>query len=70
MFNEDMLLGKRVLITGGGSGLGRSIGKRVVELGARLTICGRTVEKLQHAADEFDAIGKNNSNYSVRYSRA
>lgn len=58
MFNEEMLAGKRVLITGGGTGLGKSIGRRAVELGADLIICGRRLEVLQQTAAEFDAIGK------------
>ncbi len=58
MFSEDLLAGKRVLITGGGTGLGRSIGRRVVELGAELTICGRRHEVLAQAAQAFDAIGR------------
>lgn len=58
MFSEEMLAGKRVLVTGGGTGLGKSIARRAVELGAQLTICGRRHEVLQQAAQEFDAIGK------------
>jgi NAD(P)-dependent dehydrogenase (short-subunit alcohol dehydrogenase family) len=38
MFDKDLLRGKRVLITGGGTGLGRSIGRRYVELGADLVM--------------------------------
>ena len=58
MFHSDLLAGKRVLVTGGGTGLGRSIGRRAVELGATLTICGRRTEVLQQAAAEFDALGR------------
>lgn len=58
MFNEEMLSGKRVLITGGGTGLGRAIARRAVELGAAVTICGRRLEVLQQAAADFDAIGR------------
>jgi NAD(P)-dependent dehydrogenase (short-subunit alcohol dehydrogenase family) len=53
MFCSELLAGKRILITGGGTGLGKSIGRRYVELGARLVICGRRGEVLQAAADEF-----------------
>jgi NAD(P)-dependent dehydrogenase (short-subunit alcohol dehydrogenase family) len=59
MFSEEMLAGKRVLVTGGGTGLGKSIARRVVELGAELTICGRREEVLQQAAAEFDGLGRN-----------
>lgn len=58
MFSEQMLAGKRVLVTGGGTGLGRSVGRRAVELGAEVIICGRRTEVLQKTAEEFDAIGK------------
>ena len=53
MFHNDLLNGKRILITGGGTGLGKSIGRRYVELGARLVICGRRPEVLSAAADEL-----------------
>ena len=36
MFRNDLLAGKRILITGGGTGLGKSIGRRYLELGAEL----------------------------------
>jgi NAD(P)-dependent dehydrogenase (short-subunit alcohol dehydrogenase family) len=58
MFSEDLLAGKRVLVTGGGTGLGKSIARRAVELGAEVTICGRRLEVLQQTAAEFDAPGR------------
>lgn len=58
MFNNDLLLGKRVLITGGGTGLGKSVARRAVELGAQVTLCGRRAEVLQAAATELDVIGR------------
>ena len=51
--SADLLKGRRVLITGGGSGLGRSMGRRFLELGATLVICGRTPSRLEEAAEEF-----------------
>ena len=54
MFRDGLLSGKRILITGGGTGLGKSIGHRYVELGAELVICGRRGEVLQAAASEFE----------------
>ena len=50
MFQADLLQGKRILITGGGTGLGFSMGRRFLELGARLVICGRRAEVLREAA--------------------
>jgi NAD(P)-dependent dehydrogenase (short-subunit alcohol dehydrogenase family) len=55
MFEKDLLAGKRVLITGGGTGLGRSIGRRYVELGADLVICGRRQDRLDATANELRA---------------
>jgi NAD(P)-dependent dehydrogenase (short-subunit alcohol dehydrogenase family) len=55
MFRSDLLKGKRILITGGGTGLGKSIGRRYLELGAELVICGRRPEVLTAAADELHA---------------
>lgn len=54
MFREGLLAGKRILVTGGGTGLGKSIGRRYVELGAQLVICGRRSEVLRATADEFE----------------
>jgi NAD(P)-dependent dehydrogenase (short-subunit alcohol dehydrogenase family) len=53
MFRTDLLKGKRILVTGGGTGLGKSIGHRYLELGAQLIICGRRPEVLTAAADEL-----------------
>jgi NAD(P)-dependent dehydrogenase (short-subunit alcohol dehydrogenase family) len=50
MFQTDLLRGKRILITGGGTGLGFSMGRRFLELGAGLVICGRRAEVLREAA--------------------
>ena len=50
MFQPDLLAGKRVLITGGGTGLGKSMGRRFLELGAALAICGRRQDVLEEAA--------------------
>jgi NAD(P)-dependent dehydrogenase (short-subunit alcohol dehydrogenase family) len=58
MFQPDLLRGKRILITGGGTGLGKSMGQRFVELGASLVICGRRGAVLEEAAAELRAAGK------------
>jgi NAD(P)-dependent dehydrogenase (short-subunit alcohol dehydrogenase family) len=50
MFEKDLLAGKRVLVTGGGSGLGAAMGRRFLELGADLVICGRRLEQLETTA--------------------
>jgi NAD(P)-dependent dehydrogenase (short-subunit alcohol dehydrogenase family) len=55
MFQSDLLKDKRILITGGGTGLGKAMGRRVLELGAHLVICGRRETVLEEAKAEFDA---------------
>lgn len=55
MFQPDLLQNKTILITGGGTGLGRSMGERFLQLGARLAICGRREEVLRQAAAEMTA---------------
>src|ERR1700756_665661 len=50
MFEKNLLRGKRILVTGGGSGLGAAMGRRFVELGPDLVICGRRLELLEATA--------------------
>jgi NAD(P)-dependent dehydrogenase (short-subunit alcohol dehydrogenase family) len=54
---EGLLDGKRVIVTGGGSGLGLAMARRFLELGARVAICGRDEERLRRAAGELDPSG-------------
>ena len=53
MFEKGLLAGKRILVTGGGSGLGAAMGRRFVELGAELIICGRRLELLGATAAQM-----------------
>jgi len=53
MLAAGSLEGKRVLVTGGGSGLGAAMARRFIELGANLVICGRRLEVLQAAASRW-----------------
>jgi NAD(P)-dependent dehydrogenase (short-subunit alcohol dehydrogenase family) len=53
MFEKGLLAGKRILVTGGGSGLGAAMGRRFVELGAELIICGRRLELLEATAERM-----------------
>jgi len=60
MFEKNLLAAKRILVTGGGSGLGAAMGRRFLELGAELIICGRRLELLEAtaAAMRLDPGGK------------
>jgi len=53
MFRPDLLQSKRILITGGGTGLGKGMAQRFLELGASLYICGRHEEVLKQTAAEL-----------------
>ncbi|MCA1454913.1 SDR family oxidoreductase [Bradyrhizobium sp. BRP22] len=50
MFEKNLLAQKRILVTGGGSGLGAAMARRFAELGAELVICGRRTELLEQTA--------------------
>jgi len=53
MFRTDLLKTKRILITGGGTGLGKGMAQRFLELGATVYICGRREEVLKQTASEL-----------------
>ena len=59
MFEKDLLNGKTIVVTGGGTGLGKSMSRRFGELGANIVISGRRKEKLEDTADEFSKLGIN-----------
>src|SRR5260370_19059294 len=53
MSKKGLRKGKWIQVTGGGSGLGAAMGRRFVELGAELIICGRRVELLEATAAQM-----------------
>ena len=53
MFKKDILEGKRILITGGGTGLGKEMANHFAEHGAELYICGRRENVLKETSDEI-----------------
>jgi NAD(P)-dependent dehydrogenase (short-subunit alcohol dehydrogenase family) len=57
MFHKDLLQHKRILITGGGTGLGKGMAARFLELGATVYICGRREEVLKATVDELKLQG-------------
>lgn len=55
MFTDDLLKSKRILITGGGTGIGRAMAERFLELGAAVYICGRRQDVIEKTANELRA---------------
>ena len=55
MLREGALKGKNILVTGGGTGLGRSMGSYFLELGANLIITSRKLDVLKQTAEEMMA---------------
>ena len=55
MFTADLLKGKRFLVTGGGTGIGRAMAERFLQLGASGYICGRRAEVVAQTAKELSA---------------
>ncbi|NJW51595.1 SDR family oxidoreductase [Salinimicrobium oceani] len=55
MLRDDALQGKTIVVTGGGSGLGKAMTKYFLELGAQVAITSRNLEKLEHTAKELEA---------------
>ena len=53
MFDKNLLKGKRILVTGGGSGLGKEMSRHFLTYGAEVIICGRREEVLQKTAKEL-----------------
>src|SRR6202167_4633437 len=53
MFSSDLLSSKRILITGGGTGLGKAMAHRFLQLGATVYICGRRQEVIEQTAAEL-----------------
>lgn len=57
MFQSNLLHPKRILITGGGTGLGKGMASRFLELGATVYICGRRQEVLKATVTELSTKG-------------
>ncbi|HEY4629482.1 MAG TPA: SDR family oxidoreductase [Flavobacterium sp.] len=54
MLRDDALKGKVIVVTGGGSGLGKAMTKYFLELGAQVAITSRDLEKLKKTATELE----------------
>lgn len=54
---DDCLAGKIILVTGAGSGIGRTVALEMARHGAQVLLLGRTVSKLESIYDEIEALG-------------
>ena len=55
MFRHGLMESERILVTGGGTGLGREMTEAFLKLGATVYICGRRQNKLDETAQELMA---------------
>src|SRR5271157_2422752 len=53
MFQEGLFKGKKILVTGGGTGLGRGMAERLLSLGAEIAVCGRRRSVCEATAAEL-----------------
>mgnify|MGYP005710128693 FL=1 len=53
MFKDNILQGKKILVTGGGTGLGKEMSEHYIQHGADVVICGRRESVLAETAEEF-----------------
>jgi len=70
MFKKDLLQGKRILITGGGTGLGKEMANHFAEHGAELFICGRRENVLKETSDQISEKFNTNVHYQTLDIRA
>ncbi len=57
VYKPELMSGKSVLISGGGTGMGKAMAFLFARLGANVTICGRREEILQETANAINALG-------------
>ena len=66
MFKDQLLAGRRILVTGGGTGLGKAMAAKFLSLGAELHICGRRKGVCDDTATELmDSYGGKVMTYGV-----
>jgi NAD(P)-dependent dehydrogenase (short-subunit alcohol dehydrogenase family) len=63
MFNDGLLRGRRILVTGGGTGLGKGMAEKFLALGAEIFICGRRKSVCEATAAEL--MGKHGGKVSA-----
>ncbi len=69
IFRPDLLRGRTILVTGGGTGIGRVIAHELAALGAHVILAARRREPLEETADEIAAAGGSAALYQVNIRR-
>src|SRR5207248_11403203 len=57
VFRSGLLAGRAAFVTGGGSGIGAGIARRLAAQGAKVALLGRKIDKLEAVAGEIAAAG-------------
>ena len=70
MFKKDLLQGKRILVTGGGTGLGKEMVTHFAQHGAELYICGRRENVLKETSEEITNLYNSKVQYQTLDIRA
>ena len=65
IFRADLFAGQTILVTGGGSGIGRAIAHELAALGSKVIIAGRKLEKLEAVSAEIESAGGRCYHYQV-----
>jgi NAD(P)-dependent dehydrogenase (short-subunit alcohol dehydrogenase family) len=65
MFDTKILAERSIIVTGGGSGLGLAMAKKFASYGGQVTICGRTLDRLEKAAEEIRGAAREGGEVAV-----
>ncbi len=65
IYKSSLFKDKVIIVTGGGSGIGRCTAHELAALGAHVIILGRTLEKLEKVAEEISSSGQLCDVYSL-----
>jgi NAD(P)-dependent dehydrogenase (short-subunit alcohol dehydrogenase family) len=65
MFDTKILKERSIIVTGGGSGLGLAMAKKFASYGGKVTIGGRTLDRLERAAEEIRAVAREGGDVDV-----